>query len=146
MQWGLAWAFNHELDYIYVPTHRREPGSGRSLTLHKMLDMWHNSRFPQKLLREVVDDANVRRRVAEIHVVFSGDHLGGIAFEYEGGAVQRSAGCLDGDWQTMLLEHAEIPLRMDVVTWGDEHGVIVSRILFLDIVACFKQFPRPRKR
>jgi hypothetical protein len=91
-----------------------------------MLDMWPNSRFPQKLCWEAVDDTNIRRRVCKIHIVFHERKLYGIIFEYEGGALQRSAGHVDGERQTMTLEEAEIPIRMDLKIWGDEHAIIVS--------------------
>lgn len=124
------WAFNHELDYIQAVMCPSAYSQGSSLILHGMQDTWPNARFPAKLLWEVMGDDGLLLQVSKIHVIFKVSGIAGFIFEYGTGRVQHSAGCTSGESHIMALEDGEIPSRMDVLTRGAGHAVIVSEASF----------------
>jgi hypothetical protein len=129
-----VWAFNHGIDYIQVATQPPESQSGSSLVLSGIMDVWPNSRFPDKLLWEVKDDVSgASLHVSAIHVFFRGTNLVGISFEYGRDGMCRSAGCVSGENQVLVLEEGEILSRLDAKVWGDDNSLIVSTV-----------FPLPR--
>lgn len=134
IQCGLVWAFNHDIDYIQVVTQPPESKPGSSLVLSGILDIWPNSRFPDKLLWEVKDDVSgASLHVSAIRVFFRGTDLVGILFEYGRDGMCRSAGYVSGESQVLVLEEGEIPSRLDVKVWGDDNSLIVSTVFFLPL-------------
>ncbi|KAJ4253328.1 hypothetical protein NW762_010483 [Fusarium torreyae] len=123
---GLAWAFNHECDYVYVATKPSPDSKDTHLTLYNMIHLWPNSRMPGKLFWRVQDGEAQWQTVSQINVFFSNDDkkLSGFAFHYGQGQISRHVGRIEGVSASMCLEARERITRMDILTGPDEDEIM----------------------
>ncbi|KAF4980918.1 hypothetical protein FDECE_17785 [Fusarium decemcellulare] len=113
---GLAWAFDHKLDHIYVLTEPSIYFPKTSLTLHNIKDFRPSSRTPGKLFWEAQDEGNGFYGLSCLHAIFrreTGD-LKGFVFEYGAGHIIKQIGCIDGAAASIPLRKDQRIIRMDV--------------------------------
>jgi hypothetical protein len=101
------------------------------------MDIWPNSRAPDKLTWQVEDDEGNLCTVSRIHAVFcrNSGKLSGFVFDYGTGQISRTAGSADGVKSSFNLDSEEWITCMDLQLWKDESEVVVSmtrRILAWD--------------
>ncbi|KAF4979218.1 hypothetical protein FZEAL_4527 [Fusarium zealandicum] len=135
---SLVWVFNHQYDYIHVETQPHSSRSGTVLSLHGLINLWPNSRVPEKLFWELEDGLGNRLSVARVHAAFkySSKQPAGFIFDYRDGRTRRHAGCVLGEMASMDLDEGEHLTRIDVFTdEADNPGVYIrtssDRVCFL---------------
>ncbi|KAJ3529226.1 hypothetical protein NM208_g9858 [Fusarium decemcellulare] len=126
---GLAWAFDHKLDHIYVLTEPSIYFPKTSLTLHNMKDFRPSSRTPGKLFWEAQDEGNGFYGLSCVHAIFcqeTGD-LKGFVFEYGTGHIIKQAGCIDGVAASIPLWEDQRIIRMDVCIGSGMDEVVTPK-------------------
>ncbi|KAJ3466142.1 hypothetical protein MRS44_006800 [Fusarium solani] len=122
---GLAWSFDHQYDYIYVITRCSRPHAGTVLELYGIMDVWPNSRIPDKLFWKAQDDKGNCLRISHIHAFFNDYKLSGLVFAYGNGQIRRQSGHVEGDRASMRLENDERITKVDFLTDSQSRDEII---------------------